>query len=77
MFPPRAPVSGSTTEYIVGLFSALNTGESKEQAGDLNQLDGIAPLGGIPQLESQVLHLPTEVVPGKESTQRQNCRVDG
>ena len=44
---------------------------------NLNQLDGVAPLRGVPQLEGQVLHLPAKVVPGKESAQSQNCCVDG
>ena len=44
---------------------------------NINQLDGVAPLGGVPQLKGQVLHLPSEVVPGKESAQHQDGGVDG
>ena len=77
MLPPRAPVSGSTTVYILGLLSDLHRGESKEQVRDLNLLDGLAPLRGVPQLESQGLHLPSEIVPSKESSQHQDCSVDG
>ena len=78
MFPFSSPVFRLTREYILGVVPLLKRGVSKEEARKvLNQLNGVAPLRGIPQLEGQVLHLPTEVVPSEESAQHQNCRVDG
>ena len=47
------------------------------ESGNINQLDGVAPLRGVPQLQGEPLHLPSEVVAGKESSQHQDGRVDG